>query len=125
MALVGFDKDEVIDFVPEFCNNRDSDNPCIIKLKFVPYSKVMKYARLIAERTKNTNSSVKIAEVGQGVQRKQFCESVESVEGYSIGGRDVTDASEFYDVADTDLVIEIIKAMESQARLTEGQLKNL
>lgn len=125
MALVGFDKDEVIDYVPEFCNNRDSDNPCIIKLKFVPYSKVQRYARLIAERTKNTNSSVKIAEASQGVQRKQFCDSVDSIEGYSIGDKEITDAGEFYDVADTDLVIEIIKAMESQVRLTEGQLKNL
>ena len=36
----------------------------------------------------------------------------------------VTEPDEFYDTADTELVIEIIRAMESQQLLSEGQRKN-
>ncbi len=125
MALVGFDKDEIIEFVPEYAGNRDDDNPCIVRLKFVPYSKSLYYSRMGAARTKGTSDPVKVSERWEGVQRKQFTESVESISGYFVSGREVTEAGEFYETADMKLIIEIIKAMESQSKLSEGQKKNL
>ena len=125
MALISFDKDTIIDYVPAYGGNRDSDNPCIVRMRYIPYGRVQYYGKLLAVKAKNVNDAGKVAEAGQEIQRKQFTESVESISGYSINGREVTDANELYDTADTDLIIELIRAMESQQRLSEGQRKNL
>ena len=125
MAIISFDKDAVIDYAPEYGGNRDSENPCVVRLRFVPYSKVQQYSRIIALKNKDAkNDTTKAIECAQAVQKKQFCESVESVSGYFVAGKEVTDPAEFYETADTDLILEIIRAMESSARLTEGQRKN-
>jgi hypothetical protein len=124
MALISFDKDTVVDYVPEYGGNRDSDDPCVIGLKFVSYARVQHYSRVLAARTKGTSNSTKITEISQQVQKKQFVEHVASISNYFIGDREVTDPSEFYETADTDLIIEIIRAMESQSKLSEGQRKN-
>ena len=124
MAIQSFDPDSLVDYAPAYAGNRGSDNPCIVSLKFVPYSRVQHYARLIAARQRNAVDPVKMTEVSQEIQKKQFVESVDKISGYFIGDREVTGPDEFYETADTDLVIEIIKAMESQQKLTEGQRKN-
>lgn len=125
MAIIGFDKDAVIDYMPEYGGNRDSENPCVVRLRFVPYSKVQHYSRLITLKNKDAkNDATKAIENVQAVQKKQFVESVEGVSGYYVNGREVIDPAEFYETADTDLILEIIRAMESSARLTEGQRKN-
>lgn len=124
MAIISFDRDTVIDFVPEYGGNRESAEPCIVRLKFVPYSRVQHYSRLIAAKAKGASDAVKAAEAAQDVQKKQFVENVESISGYFLGGREVKDPEEFYDTADTDLILEVIRAMESQSKLSEGQRKN-
>ena len=125
MAIISFDKDALIDYAPEYGGNRDSDIPCIVRLRFVPYSKLQQYSRLIALRNKDAKSDVtKAIEAAQAIQKKQFVESVEGVSGFLVNGREVADPAEFYETADTDLILEIIRAMESSARLTEGQRKN-
>lgn len=125
MAIISFDKDVLIDYVPEYGGNRDSENPCVVRLRYVPYSKVQHYSRLIALKNKDAKNDVtKTIEAAQAIQKRQFVESVESVSGFFINEREVPDSAEFYDTADTDLVLEIIRAMESSAKLTEGQRKN-
>jgi hypothetical protein len=124
MAIISFDKDAVIEFVPEYGGNRDSDDPCVVRLKFVPYSKVQHYSRIIAARTKGVNDPSRVTEITQTVQKKQFADNVESVSGYFVEAREVADPDEFYETADTDLVMEVIRAMESQSKLSEGQRKN-
>ncbi|MBI1913034.1 MAG: hypothetical protein HYS21_13690 [Deltaproteobacteria bacterium] len=124
MAIISFDKDAVVDYVPEYGGNRDSQEPCVVRLKFVPYSRVQHYSRLIAARGKGVSDPLKMTELTQQIQKKQFTENVESVEGFYVGAREVAEPEEFYETADTDLVIEIIKAMESHSKLTEGQRKN-
>ena len=123
-AIISFDKDTIIEYVPDYDNNRESENPCVVRLKFVPYSRVQIYAGLLRARAKNMNDLAKVTEAGQEIQKKQFIENVEGVSGYFIGEKEVTDASEFYDTADMELVTEIIRAMESQSKLSEGQRKN-
>ena len=54
MAIISFDKDMIIDYVPAYGGNRDSDDPCIVRLKFVPYSKVQHYAKLLSARALST-----------------------------------------------------------------------
>ncbi len=124
MAIISFDKDALTDYIPAYGGNRDSADPCVVSLRFVPYSRVQHYSKTIATRARGINDPGKISEISSEVQKQQFCESVASISGYFIGTREVTSPAEFYDTADTDLVLEIIRAMESSARLTEGQRKN-
>ena len=124
MALISFDRDTVVEYIPEYGGNRNSDTPCIVRLKFVPYSRVQHYSRVLAAKAKGAADPSKMAEFAHEVQKKQFTESVESVFGYYVGSKEVTDPQEFYDTADTDLVVEVLRAMESQSRLSEGQRKN-
>lgn len=124
MAIISFDKDSITDYIPEYNGNRESMDPCIVRLKFVPYSRVQEYSRVLSAKTRGVSDASKAAELAHQVQKKQFVENVAAVEGYYVGGREVTDPEEFYSTADTDLVIEVIRAMESHAKLTEGQRKN-
>lgn len=122
MAIISFSKDTLVDYVPEYGGNRQSDDPCVVRLRFVPYSKVQEYSRQIQARAKG--DVAKAIDAAQGVQKKQFVENVESVSKYYVAGKEVTDPAEFYETADTELVLEIIRATESSAKLTEGQRKN-
>lgn len=124
MAIISFDPDAIIDYVPAYGGNRESSTPCVVRTRFVPYSRVQHYSRMIAARAKGVSDPAKVTEVTHEVQKKQFTDTVESVVNYFVGDREVTDPAEFYDTADTDLVMEIIRAMESQSRLTGGQRKN-
>lgn len=122
MAIISFSKDTIIDYVPEYGGNRDSENPCVVRLKFVPYSKVQEYSKIISAKAKGDMS--KAADISREIQKRQFCESVDSVSGFSVDGCEVTTSDEFYEHAPTELVYEIIRAMESSAKLSEGQRKN-
>lgn len=124
MAIISFDKDAVIDYVPEYGGNRESFDPCVVRLRFVPYSKVQDYSKLISARSKSVTDTAKLTEIAQQVQKKQFVDNIEGISGYYVAEREVRDPAEFYDTADTDLVIEILQAMESQSKLSEGQRKN-
>lgn len=124
MAIISFDRDSVVDYMPEYGGNRESSEPCVVTLRFVPYSRVQEYSRLLAARTRGVGDPEKVAEFGQHIQKKQFVENVDSVRGYFVGERKVTEPGEFFDTADTELVLEVIRAMESASRLTEGQRKN-
>lgn len=124
MAIISFDKDALVDYMPAYGGNRESEDPCIVRMKFVPHSRAQHYSRVISHKVKASADPGKIPEISHEVQRKQFVESVESVSGYFIGSREVTDPGELYDTADGDLVIELLRAMESQQKLSEGQIKN-
>jgi len=124
MAIISFDRDSIVDYIPEYGGNRESADPCVVTLRFVPYSRVQEYSRLLAARTRGVADPVRVAELTQHVQKKQFVENVEAVSGYFVGEKKVSSPGEFFETADTDLVLEVIGAMESMSRLTEGQRKN-
>ena len=121
MAIIGLDPDEAIEYIPE-CE-RESDDPCIINIKFVSYGKVKKYADMITRKSKGVRDTSKLAEVQAEIQLKQFCDNVESISGFSVKGKEITGPEEFYDLAPATLIYEIIGAMEDSAKLTEGQKK--
>ena len=124
MAIVSFDREALIDYVPEYAGNRESFDPCVVRLRYVPYSRVQHYARILAARNKGIQDPARSTEIVHHIQKKQFTENVESICGYYVEDREVCDPETFYDTADTDLIIEIIRAMESTSRLTDGQRKN-
>lgn len=126
MAIISFSKDVLIDYVPSYGGNRESDSPCVVRIRFVPYAKVQDYARLMAARAKGLSSSdiSKISEITADVQKKQFVENIDSVDNFMLDGREVKDAALFYEYAPKELIYEIIKAMEDSAKLSDGQRKN-
>ena len=123
MAIISFSKDLLVDYIPEYGGNRNSESPCVVRLKYIPHSMVQSYSRIIAARLKNVNDDRRV-EVLHEIQKKQFVESVESVSGYFLDGNEVVSPSEFYDTAPSELIYELIKAMESSQKLSEGQRKN-
>ena len=132
MAIISFDQTKTMEYMPEYGGKRNEprkvdgeyEKPCVVKLKLVPYAKIQEYASLIASRNKAINDSSRYSEVLQGVQRTQFLASVESISGFIMDGREITEPEEFFNNADAELIYEILAAMESSAKLTEGQAKN-
>ena len=124
MAIISFSHDTIIEYVPSYGGNRDSDEPCIVKMRFVSYAKVMAYSKLIDSKSKGITDSEKRMEISREIQKQQFVENVESVSGFLLDGKTIITASEFYDNAPFALIIEIIRAMEDSAKLSEGQRKN-
>jgi hypothetical protein len=126
MARIVHDSEEIIDFVPE--DDRGDKDPLTIKMKFVPYGVVKKYSEIISRRSKGIRNVTKLNEIQSEVQKQQFTDNVVGVENFFVikGGKKtpVTDAGEFYEKADADLIYELIKAMEDDSKLTEGQREN-
>jgi hypothetical protein len=122
MAIVSYDGDEVIEYTPEYMGNRDSDDPCEVGIKFITHGKVQKYSKQIANIAKGEMKN--FAKASETVQKKQFSENVEWIKNFSAGGKEVTEAGEFYEVAPNALITEILQAMEDASKLSEGQLKN-
>lgn len=123
-GIVSFNKETVIDFMPEYGGNREGSDPCVVSLKFIPYSKVQYYAKILKSKTANMVDASDIQDTGFEVQAQQFYDSVQSVKNFFVDGKEVKTAKELYASADSELVIEIIKAMESSQKLSEGQVKN-
>lgn len=123
MALISFDKNAVIDFIPEYSGNRDALDPCVVKLRYVPFSKVQHYSRLISNKIRENKSS-NPSTAAHEVQRQQFVENVQAIRGFWVDGKEITDPGEFYEVADFDLIMELLRAMESSSKLSAGQRKN-
>ena len=131
MAIIAFDPEEIIEYIP--VSERGKKDPCTIHMKYVPFGKVQKYSQIIGrlnvERTKNITDDKEVMEItgatAREIQRKQFCDQIVKIENFSVKDRTITDPGEFYDkYGDERLIVEIIRAMESIARLSEGQKKN-
>lgn len=122
MAIVSFDKEKVTEYVP--ASQRGSEDPCVIGVKFVPFGRVKEYASIISTRTKGISDPLRVKEIALEVQKRQFLENIASVKNFFIGDREVTGVEEFYENADAELIYELIQAMESSAKLSEGQKKN-
>lgn len=123
MAIIVPDPDVLIDYIPAYGGNRESEDPCVVRMRFVPYKRIQHYASIMRqEASRGTGASM--TEIQDAIQKRQFVESVDSISGYYVGERETQTAAEFYDSAPAELVVEIIKAMESSARLSEGQRKN-
>ena len=125
MAIITVAKDDVIDYVP--ASERGSDDPTVVGLKHVTFAMAQQYERLIAQQAKGAAPAQMLertAEATRHVQRKQFIDNVAYVKNYFVRDREITTGAELYEVADQALIMELIRAMESSAKLTEGQLKN-
>lgn len=136
MAIISYDDKEVILFVPEYHENREDKEPCVVGIKYVSHGRATGYANKIAERVRVKTKGVNLRkdfgllaevqlEVDNDIREEQFLENVKSVKGFkNSSGKDITDIAEFYSKIDDELKNEIISAMVSMAKLTEGQRDN-
>lgn len=124
MGITLFTKGQEIDYVPQYGGNRDSCDPAIVRLKYIPYEMVLAYGRQIAARTRVLKDQSKAIEVTHEIQKKEFLENVVSVSGFKADGAELTTAADLWEHAPTELINELILAMEDAAKLSEGQRKN-
>lgn len=120
MGIKAFSPDAIIEYVPKYGRNRGSEDPCVVKLHYVPYMKSQEYARLIAARLNDTADKEKATKVAQEVQKRQFLENVVSVSGFIVDGQEKTTAEDLWAHASSELIYEILGAMESPLKLNEG-----
>jgi hypothetical protein len=132
MSIVLLSKHVAIAFVPSYGMNKKSKNPLVVGIKPLSHTGVQEQARNIAEGIKDTDgSATQISQVSHAVQRDLFLNHVTYVKNCVVDYSNEEpimlpehDIKTFYDTADSDLIGEIIGAMESQTKLREGQLKN-
>ncbi|WKZ34014.1 MAG: hypothetical protein QY316_06350 [Thermodesulfobacteriota bacterium] len=120
MAIEVFSPDVAIEYIPEYGKNRESDKPCIVKLRYVPFVKSQEYSRLIAARLGQGAPREKVTEVSQAVQKRQFFDNVVSTSGFFVDGKEITTVEGLWEHAPSELVHEIVTAMESALKLKEG-----
>ena len=130
MARTGYDDKEVIAWVPP--GEDPDDKPFTVLMTHVGFKMVQAYSKRIGSRvaaqSKGVKDFSKVTEISTRVtvevQREQFCENVKGIKNFFVNGREITDPAEFFEIADNGTVTEIIEAMESSAKLSEGQIKN-
>lgn len=130
MARTGYDADEVIEWIPP--GEEKDEKPFTVLMTHVSYAAVQTFSRMISARvaaqSKGLRDMTRLAEIqseaGSEVQKIQFLKHVKEIKNYFIYGLEIKDAETFYAKADNASVTEVIQAMESSAKLSEGQVKN-
>ena len=123
MAIISFSKDTIVDYIPEYGDNRKSIDPCVIGIKFIPFGETVEIERIRSARMRGVEAD-KMLDINQSLQKERFVKHIAYVNGYSVGGAEVTDAGEFYETAPAELVAEILLAMQDAFRLSKGQAKD-
>ena len=124
MAIVSFSKDTIIDYVPEYGENRQSSDPCIISLRVVSFGQAREQQKVLAAKIKGADTQEKMMAISQALQKEQFVRHIESIKGYSVDDRAVTDIEEFYLTAPAEIIAEVLDAMQDSYKLSKGQSKN-
>ena len=135
MGIVSLNKNAVVRYKPSYGGNRSSKekNPTIVGIKPMTHLAIAENTKLISEKLKEGDGSAEnYTVVTQEVQKKQFIDNIDFVEnGFRTDDNgDVVpipekDIALFYESIDDDYLKELVGAMESHTRLSEGQVKNL
>lgn len=115
-----------------YCMQEDVDNtidPATIKIKIVTHAETERYTRIIAKDSTDKNI-VGQTTVLQNVSRKQFEEHLSEPSNFFYYDKlnklvEMKTGGDLYDHADSETVSELLRAMESNAKLTAGQKKTL
>jgi hypothetical protein len=122
MALHGFEPSEPILYRPEYGGNRESDDPCVVALHYVPFVKIQALEKRVALIHKMREQEGVLDAYAKG-QKLKFTENVESIKGFFVKDREVVDPEEFYIKAPKDLLLELLTAMENIQQLNMGMVK--
>ena len=124
MAIISFSKDNIIDYVPEYGENRRSDDPCVISLRFISFGEAREQQKTLAAKSKGSDTQEKMMAISQALQKEQFVKHISCIKSYCVDEREVKDAEEFYLTAPAELIAEVLDAMQDSYKLSKGQLKN-
>lgn len=128
MAKIFFNPDQWVHYT--FLEDRDNIvDPASVEIKIVNHAETERYSRIISKDSEGKTIAGQNSVI-QGVTAKQFEEHVRNPSNLfrmDPNGKPVEmkTASELYEFGDTATINETIRAMESNARLTEGQKKTL
>jgi len=124
MALILLDPDKIIDYVPDF-DRKNIVDPLIIRCKYVPRKLSLEFNDIIARAMQGVTDLHKRVEIERACNKEQFIKQVVEVKNFTDEeGKSVSDPGIFYDSVDSILIFEIMDAMVTQSKLTEGQRKN-
>ena len=127
MAIIGFNPDEIIEYIPK-CERafvaKDPDKVCSFGISHIPHTQVLTYSQLISKKSNKQTPDV-VGQVLADSQKSQFINHIKWVKNYVVDGKELKTAAEVYEVADSDLIHELITAMETRSVLSEGQKKTL
>jgi len=117
---------EYEEFTPAWNGNRDAENPFTIGIKPMSRGDISRYAKMIhSEPVRGYRNRTK--DNMQDVQERQFHDCVGEIKGF-VHPRTktaITTAKELYNAPGLNsLISEIIEAMEDDATLAEGMIKN-
>lgn len=120
MAIEMFSPDSILEYVPEYGKNRESESPCVVKLRYVPFVKTQEYARLITARSKHETDKERLAEIYQQVQKRQFLDNIVGVSGCTVDGKEITTPAALWEHAAPHLVYELLAVMEDGCKIKAG-----
>lgn len=125
MALILLDPDKIVDYVPEF-DRKNTEDPLIIRCKYVPRKLSLEFNDVIARAMQGVTDLHKRVQIERSCNKDQFMKQVSEVKNFTgPDGKKTSDSGIFYDSVDATLIFEIMDAMVTQSKLTEGQRKNL
>lgn len=124
MGITSFSPKTVIDYVPEYGDNRETENPCIVGIRFISFGEAREQQKMLASRSHRADTHEKSMAVAQALQQEQFVKHIDYVKNYDVDGEEVTDPGQFYMTAPADLITEVLEAMQDSSKLSGGQLKN-
>lgn len=120
--MLNFEKEDWVTYMPAYGGNRDSDTPMTVEIHPLSFGETAKYTDAVHVKQRSrghveTNTSK--------VTRRQVIDNVRNLLNViGISGKAVETAAQLYDDTPSDLVKEIINAIEDISILTEGEVKN-
>ncbi len=124
MAIISLDPDVIIDFVPEYGGNKETKDPCVVHMRPLTYAQGQVMERSVLSKLTGKYSAAKDNKVRQGEQQAIMLKHIDSLSNYYVGEKLVADAETFFNSADTELLVEVLEALLSNTKLSEGQVKN-
>lgn len=125
MGLNLYSRDKVIDYVPKWNGNRESDDPFVIKLRFLNYNEIVAVQRQIRTASAKAKNQAKKEDVLLDVQTQMLRDNIVGFENVCVDGQPIETVDQFMDNCIEALVEEIADAMTNITKLTEGERKNL
>jgi len=120
--MLDFKKEDWVTYMPAYGGNRDSEDPMTVEIHPLSFGETAKYTDAVHVKQKGrghmeTNTSK--------VTRRQLVENVRNPRNViGISGQVVETSAQLHDDTPTDLVKEIINAIEDITTLSEGEVKN-
>lgn len=120
--MLNFEKEDWVTYMPAYSGNRDSDTPMTVEIHPLSFGETAKYTDAVHVKQKGrgqveTNTSK--------VMRRQVVENVRNpLNVIGISGKKVETSAQLHDDTPSDLVKEIINAIEDISILSEGEVKN-